>query len=115
VTFNADGSIQAYCDETQHSGTIATADIKHAVNPVTGDPDHNLIVLECPDGCGVGSVWPVAGGADAAMGQQMFVNKAQNEGCPCGQVAASDPNSLGEAHVKLQVNRMDGAGRWALG
>jgi len=47
--------------------------------------------------------------------QQMFVNHVAANGCPCGQVVATDPDSLGESHVRLQVNRMDGPMRWALG
>ena len=113
VSFNADGSIDVVFDELGHSGTIAAADVHYAVG-LDGAPDHNHIVLDCPDGCGSQSAHPVGGGAAPVEVQQMFVNQCQSSGCPCGQVAASDPNALGESHVRLQVNRMDGPGRWML-
>lgn len=115
VTFNADGSIEAVCDETQHSGTIAVADIKWAADPVSGVESHSYIVLNCPDGCGVSSLWPVSGGAGAAAGQQMFVEKTKRDGCACGACQAGDSSALPESHVRLNVNRQDGAGRWQLG
>jgi hypothetical protein len=44
----------------------------------------------------------------------MFVKKTEREGCACGQVVASS-TALPESHVRLNVNRQDGEGRWALG
>ena len=114
VTFNPDGSIDVIFDELGHSGTIAAADILHTLN-FDGTENHNYIVLNCPDGCGASSTHPVGGGADAPNVQQMFLNKCQASGCPCGQVTDTDPDALGESHVRLQVNRMDGPGRWQLG
>ena len=114
VAFNADGSIDVVYDEGGHSGTIQAAEIAWAANP-DGSHNHNFVVLHCPDGCGTASTHPVGGGAAPAEVQQMFVQKTQREGCACGQVDAADPNSLGESHVRLQVNRMDGPGRWVLG
>jgi hypothetical protein len=115
VVFNAaDGSIDVVYDEMGHSGTIPAAEVAWAQN-MDGSHNHNFIVLNCPDGCGASSTWPVGGGADAAMGQQMFVKKTQAGGCACGAVDAGDTTATPEAHVRLNVNRMDGEGRWALG
>jgi hypothetical protein len=113
ITFNPDGSIECVYDELGHSGTIAAADI-HWSTDLDGSDNHNFIVLECPDGCGGVSTHPVGGGADAPNVQQMFVNKVNAEGCACAQVTAADTDALGESHVRLNVNRMDGMGRWQL-
>jgi len=114
INFLPNGDIDCIYDELGHSGTIPAAEIKWTTN-IDGTESHNFIVLNCPDGCGAASSWPVAGGADAVMGQQMFVNKVDHDGCACGQVAATDSSTLGESHVRLLVNRQDGPGRWALG
>lgn len=111
VAFLEDGSISVIFDEQGHSGTIPAAEVQWATN-MDGTHDHNYIVLACPDGCGANSTHPVGGGAAPAEVQQMFVKKVQAEGCACGQVAATDPDGLGDAHVRLAVNRMDGPGRW---
>jgi len=114
VVFNADGSIDVVFDEQGHSGTIPAAEVKWTVilgGPLDGSHNHNFIVLNCPDGCGATSTWPVGGGADATMGQQMFVEKTQREGCACGNVAAGT-NAVPESHVRLNCSRMDGPGRW---
>jgi hypothetical protein len=87
--------------------------VVHAKN-LDGSDNHNFAVVVCPV-CGAVSTHPVGGGAQPALVQHMFVTMAQTDGCPCGQVAATDADALGESHVRLQVNRMDGAGRWALG
>ena len=113
VAFNADGSIDVVFDETGHTGTLPAADI-HWTTKLDGSDDHNYVILNCPDGCGGSSTHPVGGGAAPVEVQQMFVNKCQAEGCPCGQIAASDPDALGESHVHLQVARMDGPDRWQL-
>jgi hypothetical protein len=110
VQFNEDGSIDVVFDEMGHSGTIPAAEVQWATD-MQGGHNHNFIVLNCPDGCGASSTWPVGGGADATMGQQMFVQKTQREGCACGNVAAAS-NSVPEAHVHLNVARMDGEERW---
>jgi hypothetical protein len=114
ITFNADGSIDVYVDELGHSGTIPAADIAWAADPMTGAEDHNHIVLTCPDGCGSASNWPVGGGADAAVGQELFVRKINLEGCACPDVTQPDPPTDAIAHVKELVTAMDGAERWAL-
>lgn len=111
VLFNADGSIDVVYDEGGHSGTIPAAEVAWATN-MDGSHNHNFIVLACPDGCGATSTHPVGGGAAPAEVQQMFVKKVQREGCSCGLVAETDTAALGESHVRLQVNRMDGPGRW---
>jgi len=113
VTFNADGSIDVVYDELGHSGAIPAAEINWTQN-IDGSRSHNFIVLNCPDGCGASSTWPVGGGADAVNGQQMFVQKTEREGCACGNVAAGT-NAVPEAHVHLNVARMDGEERWTLG
>jgi hypothetical protein len=114
VTFNADGSIDVYYDEGNHEGTIPAAEVAW-VTKIDGSHDHNFIELYCPDGCGAVSTWPVGGGADATMGQQMFVQKTERDGCACGNVDAGRSDSVPEAHVHLNCSRMDGPGRWHLG
>jgi hypothetical protein len=115
VTFNADGSIDVVFDDVNppHSGTIPAAEVMWGAKP-DGSHDHNTIVLNCPDGCGATSTHPVGGGAAPAEVQQMFVEKTEAEGCACGTVEPSDPTALPESHVRLNVNRMDGIGRWQL-
>jgi len=114
IQFNPDGSIEAVYDELGHSGTIPAAEIRWTTG-IDGAENHSYIVLQCPDGCGASSTHPVGGGADAPHVQQMFVHKTDHDGCACGQVAATDSATLGESHVRLNVNRMDGPGRWQLG
>lgn len=111
VRFNADGSIDVVYDEQGHSGTIPAAEVQWAVK-MDSSHDHNFIILNCPDGCGASSTHPVGGGAAPTEVQAMFTKKVQTEGCACGHVAATDTDSLGESHVRLNVNRMDGPGRW---
>ena len=110
VLFNADGSIDVVYDELGHSGTIPAAEVQWATN-IDGSHNHNFIMLNCPDGCGASSTHPVGGGAAPTDVQQMFVQKTEREGCACGNV---DPGTtaLPESHVRLNVNRMDGPGRW---
>lgn len=110
VTFHPDGSVDAVYDELGHSGTIPAAAVIWTTR-FDGSQDHNYLVLNCPDGCGASSTWPVAGGADAPMGQQLFVQKVQREGCACGNVDAGT-NAVPESHVHLNVARMDGEDRW---
>jgi len=95
-----------------HTGTIDPATIQHALK-LDGTPDHNFLNVTCPV-CGAVSTHPAGGGAQPQSVQQMFVTLCQTNGCPCGQVAPSDPDALGESHVRLQVNRQDGPGRWQL-
>ena len=113
VVFNADGSVDVVYDEQGHMGTIPAAEVKWSTT-IDGSHSHSFIVLQCPDGCGATSTWPVGGGADAVNGQQMFVQKAAGEGCACGNTPAST-NAVPDAHVHLLVARMDGEERWALG
>ena len=114
VQFNADGSIEVLHDEGNHGGTIPAAEVQWATK-MDGSHDHSFIVLTCPfESCGSSSTHPVGGGAAPAEVQQMFVNKVQAEGCACGHVQAADANTLGESHVHLAVDRMDGPGRWQL-
>jgi len=115
IQFNSDGSIDVVYDETGHGGTIPAADIKWSVD-ISGSEDHRFIVLNCPDGCGASSTWPVGGGADAVMGQEMFVRKVEREGCVCPEMLARGavPLSTAADHVKELVTAMDGVERWAL-
>lgn len=112
IKFNADGSVEVVFDEMGHSGTIPAAEIKHPDN-MDGTPNHNFIVLACPDGCGANSTHPVGGGAAAPEVQRMFVNHAQAGGCPCAaELAGGLPDPLTEGHVKAHCEAMDGEGRW---
>jgi len=111
VAFNPDGSIETVFDEMGHSGTIPAADIQWSLN-TDGSPNHSFIILNCPDGCGASSTHPVGGGAAPAEVQQMFVEKTRRDGCACGACQANDTSALPESHVRLNVNRMDGPGRW---
>lgn len=110
ILFHESGDIETVFDEQDHSGTIPAAEVRWATNP-DGSENHDFIVLECPDGCGATSTHPVGGGADAPKVQQMFVKKTEREGCACGDVPAST-NATPEAHVHLNVSRMDGPERW---
>ena len=114
VIFLPNGDIDVVFDELGHQGTIPAAEIKWATRP-DGSDNHMFIVLQCPDGCGASSTHPVGGGAAPLEVQQMFVNKTDHDGCACGQVTPTDSATLGESHVRLNVNRQDGPGRWALG
>ena len=112
TNFLPNGDIEIVFDEQGHTGTIPANEVKWATDPITGD-NHNFITLECPDGCGATSTWPVGGGADAAMGQEMFVRKVDLEGCACGTVPArASQNAID--HVHELVTAMDGEERWAL-
>jgi len=113
VNFNPDGSVDVVFDETGHSGTISADQIKWTQN-MDGSENHSFIVLECPDGCGSTSTHPVGGGAAPANVQRMFVDKTSRDGCACDHVSDTDTDTVCEAHVKLNVNRMDGMGRWQL-
>jgi len=112
TNFLPNGDLEVIYDEAGHSGTIPAAEVRWTTG-VDGAPNHSYIVLECPDGCGASSTHPVGGGADAPNVQQMFVHKTELEGCACGNVAAAT-NSVPEAHVHLNVARMDGESRWQL-
>ena len=110
VTFEPNGDITVIYDEQGHSGTIPAAEAQWSLN-IDGTPNHNYIILACPDGCGASSTWPVGGGADASNGQRMFVDKATREPCPCGRIDAGNEN-VADAHMHLQCERMDGPERW---
>jgi hypothetical protein len=113
VLFHEDGSIDVVYDERGHTGTVPAAEVAW-VKRMDGSANHYLLQLACPDGCGGVSIHPVGGGAAASEVQQMFVHKTEREGCACGNVEART-DSVPEAHVHLNVSRMDGAERWALG
>jgi hypothetical protein len=111
VQFNPDGSIDVVYDELGHSGTIPAAEIIWTSDPISGNHNHNFIVLACPDGCGSASTHPVGGGAAPVEVQQLFVAKTEREGCACGDVEPSS-TAVPESHVRLNCSRMDGPGRW---
>ena len=113
ITFNTDGSIDVVFDELGHSGTIPASEVIWGKTSADWSDDHNYITLICPDGCGNSSNWPVGGGSDAAMGQEMFVRKIDREGCVCGQVMARSTQAAID-HVKELVTAMDGEERWQL-
>jgi len=113
VAFNADGSIEMVYDEQGHSGTIPAAAVLWATK-IDGTDSHQFIVLACPDGCGATSTHPVGGGAAPAEVQEMFVHKVEHDGCACGQVEPGRTDATPAAHTRLNVNRMDGPGRWKL-
>jgi len=92
-----------------HTGSVDPTTIVHTTR-MDGSEDHDFLVLTCPV-CDSVSTHPVGGGAQPQSVQQMFVNKVDSDGCPCGQVDATDATTLGESHVKLQILRMDGPGR----
>lgn len=99
-------------DEAGHVAPTDPSAVQYALN-LDGTENHNYLVVVCP-ACQAASAHPSGGGAQPESVQQMFVTKCQTDGCPCGQVAAADADALGESHVRLQVNRMDGPGRWTL-
>jgi|SRR5215472_3865964 len=100
-------------DEAGHVGSISPSTVVHPVMP-DGTENHTILLVTCPV-CGTVSGHPAGGGAQPQSVQQMFVTHVDTNGCPCGQVATSDPAALGESHIRLLVNRMDGPGRWQLG
>lgn len=110
VQFNADGSIEVVYDEGGHSGTIPADQVSWSTN-MDGSHSHNFIVLNCPDGCGASSTHPVGGGAAPVDVQTMFVKKATQTACACGNIEAGNEN-LADAHMHLQAERMDGPDRW---
>ena len=95
-----------------HEGTVDPATIIHTTDP-TGAENHDFLIVVCPV-CQAASTHPVGGGAQPVSVQQMFVTHAQTNGCPCGQIQSGDQDALVESHVRLQVNRQDGPGRWQL-
>jgi len=99
-------------DDSGHGGPIDPTSVQHPVG-IGGIENHNLLAIICPV-CQAVSVHPASGGAQPQSVQQMFVTHAQSNGCPCGQVAAGDPEALAASHVRLQCNRLDGPGRWHL-
>jgi hypothetical protein len=108
-----DGSVDVIFDELGHSGTIPAAEVQWSQG-IDGS-DSLFIVLTCPDGCGASSTWPVGGGADARMGQELFVRRLippDPQPCPCGKLAAGKPALLTVSHLKTHADQQDGTGRW---
>ena len=95
-----------------HAGSVDPATVVHTSRP-DGTPDHNFLSVTCPV-CDSVSTHPVGGGAQPESVQQMFVQKVDREGCPCGQVAATHASGVANSHVRLNCNRMDGPGRWQI-
>lgn len=120
VKFNADGSVDVVHDDASsgsHSGTVTAVMLGLAAfGQVAGAPAHNFLALPCPvAGCGSVSSHPIGGGASPAAVQELFVRVVARVGCPCGQVPAGKPIPIVQAHVRLEAERMDGAGRWQAG
>ena len=103
ITFNEDGSIDYYYDEEQHSGTIPQDQINFLSDPISGQINHNVIILECQDNCGGISWHPVSGGAAPKEVQEMFVRKFIANG-------ASALDAIAE--TKSRCIAMDGEDRW---
>lgn len=118
VAFNPDGSIDVVHDDAPggaHSGTVAAVALGLAAFSQLGAQSHNSFALPCPvAGCGSSSLHSIGGGAAPAAVQELFVRVIRRLGCPCGQVAAGASPSIAQAHVKLQAERIDGIGRWAI-
>jgi len=110
VLFHDTGDIDVVSDELGHTGTIPAAEVLWTKHP-DGTDNHDFIQLDCPDGCGSSSTWPVAGGADALIGQQMFVLK-EFQTPPLGRAAWTLQDAA--AQVKERVIAMDGEERWVL-
>jgi hypothetical protein len=112
INFLANGDLEVIYDEQGHMGNILAAEVRWSTNP-DGSESHNYIALDCPDGCGARSTWPVGGGADAPMGQEMFVRKIDLEGCCCDAPLARTSQAAID-HVHELVTAMDGPERWQL-
>jgi hypothetical protein len=96
-----------------HTGTIDPTEVVHT-QTMDGTPSHQFAVVVCPV-CGSVSTAPVGGGAQPALVQQMFVELALREGCPCPEGLARDTElTVAEDHVKKHCEEMDGVGRWQL-
>lgn len=107
VSFDdGNGMWEYYHDEFGHGGVLDPATVKH--NDLSGEPNYNSISVPCPEGDGE-SWWPVGGGADALMGQTMFVIKEleipQNKDLKVDDASDS---------VKQRVIDTDGEERWVL-
>lgn len=111
VNFLPTGDIEVVYDELGHTGTIPAAEIVWTQG-IDSTDNHNFIVLNCPDGCSASSTHPVGGGAAPVEVQQMFVEKTQRDGCACGACDPGDKTGVPEAHVRLNVSRMDGPERY---
>jgi len=95
-----------------HVARILPADVVYTINE-DGSQNHLYINIPCPV-CGAVSVQPVGGGDQPLQVQSMFTLKATNDGCPCGLVGPNRGDSLGQCHVRLLINRMDGVGHWVV-
>jgi hypothetical protein len=119
VAFHPDGSVDIVHDDAPggaHSGNVPAAQIGFVAIVGGSGHDHRFIPLPCPvAGCGSTTLHPIGGGADAPRVQELFVRVAARLGCACGLVTAGKPIPIVQSHVKLEAERMDGAGRWSAG
>lgn len=101
------GMWEYYHDEENHGGVLDPSTVEYS-KQIEGNNNYNMIRVPCPEDDGV-SFWPVGGGADALMGQTMFVIKEleipQNKDLKVDD--ASD-------NVKQRVIDTDGEERWVL-
>ena len=119
AAFNANGSIDVVHDDSPdgHGGTIPAGQIVASLfvqYPGAATADHRALALTCPV-CGAVSIHPIGGGAAPAEVQELFVRVVRRLGCPCGKMPANRPVPLVQAHVKLETEKLDGAGRWRAG
>jgi hypothetical protein len=129
VAFNvAPGTHAFVADETGHSGNLAESALSFGQNP-DGSVNHRMLVVPCPDNCGVVSCHPIGGGSDSEMIQRLFVYFLtthftvpapvqaflQARGFPAG-FAWAPPRTWAQAKalVKLYVALTDGVDRWRL-
>jgi len=124
IAFYADGSVDLWHDERQHGGTIQIdTGTRLLPNPLTGETLIDGLEVSCPvPGCGSVSTWPISGGANAAMGQEIFIRKLRRysgplPGLPDRPATAEGrrPFATVAALVKARAEALDGPGRFVLG
>ena len=107
IVSNGDGSVEAYCEETRHSGHVPAANITHPKNQ-DGTDNLNLIRLPCPDGCGVASYLPAGGGSAPLDVQRMFVQKAMRDG------GIDEATAMERIKERILATEPEGLARWRL-
>ena len=107
LVINADGSVEAYCEETRHSGHVPKANITYAKNQ-DGTDNLNLVCLPCPDMCGVASFIPAGGGGAPLESQRMFVTKAMLDD------GIDEPTAMERIKARLLETEPLGLERWRL-
>jgi len=107
---NPDGTWEVFHDDAPaqlggpHGGSVNPSALEPPLN-LDGTPNRDFVIVPCPvAGCGSESLWPVGGGADAPMGQEMFVRLAILDGGVTVAAAIAD--------IKARCEAMDGPERW---